>query len=301
MANKKRLGFIGLGMMGGSMVKNLLKSGYVPNVYDIDQGKMNSFKALGAIPVASSKEVGEKSNIVFSSLPDPLIVKKVYLEPDGIIEKSSPESIFIDMSTVDPETSRTICNVAAEKKINYLDAPVSGGPGEAEAGKLIVIVGGDRNAFDKCRDIFDIIGSTVHYAGQSGAGNVIKLVNNVMAMGNVLIAAEAFVLGVKAGVDGQTLFNIIRTSGGRSFHFEKRFPNILLRNFEPRFTVDLAKKDLSLALDMAKNMIAPIPVTNLVHQLYSVSSAIGDGQKDFAAIIRLFESWVGVQVQGTKE
>ena len=115
-----------------------------------------------------------------------------------------------------------------------------------------------------------------------------------------MVAAEAFTLGVRAGVDAQTLFNILRTSGGRSFHLEKRFPNMLVRNFEPGFTVDLAKKDLGLALDMARTMSVPVPTTSLVHQLYSVSSSLGEGQSDFVAIIKLFESWAGVQSQGRK-
>ena len=301
MVDTKHVGFIGLGMMGGGMAKNLLRVGYVLNAFDIDQSKMNSFKALGACTASFPKEVGEKSNVVFSSLPDPSTVKKVYLGTDGVIEGSLPGTILIDMSTVDPETSRTIYKVAAERNVKYLDAPVSGGPKEAETGKLVIIVGGDRDAFDKCKDILHILGPTVHYAGSSGAGNVVKLVNNIMSMGNILIAAEAFILGVKAGVDGQTLFNIIRTSGGRSDRLEKKFPNALARNFEPGFTIDLAKKDLGLAVDMAKNLIVPIPATSLVHQLYSVSSSLGNGREDFVAIIKLFESWAGVQLQGAKE
>lgn len=301
MSNIRRVGFIGLGMMGGSMVRNLLKAGYVPNVFDIDQGKMNSFKTLGASTVTSLKGVAEKSDVVFSSLPDPATVRKVYLGPDGAIEGSSSGTILIDMSTVDPETSRSMYKVAAQRNVKYLDAPVSGGPREAEAGQLIVIVGGDKDAFDKCKDILGVLGSTVHYAGSSGAGNVVKLINNIMAMGNILVAAEAFVLGVKAGVDGQRLFDIIRTCGGRSHHFEKRFPNVLARNFEPRFTIDLAKKDLGLAVEMARNMAVPVPATNLIHQLYSVSSSLGEGQKDFASIIKLFESWAGIQVEGEKK
>jgi len=300
MAEKRHLGFIGLGMMGGGMVKSLLRAGHEMSVFDIDQGKMNSFKNLGAHPASTPKEVAEKSEIVLSSLPDPSSVKKAYVGTSGVMEGVLPGKILIDLSTVDPETSRSLSKVAAERKVNYLDAPVSGGSKDAEAGKLTVIVGGDRDAFDQCRDVLGVLGSTVHYAGSSGAGNVVKLVNNVMSMGNILVAAEAFVLGVKAGVDGQTLFDILRTCAGRSFHFEIGFPRILARNFEPRFTVDLAKKDLGLAVDMAKDMVFPAPATSLIHQLYSAISCLGDGQKDFTAIIKLFESWARLQVEGAK-
>lgn len=301
MPDKKCLGFVGLGMMGGAMVRNLLSSGYGLDVFDVDQTKVNVFTGLGATPAGSPKEVAVKSQVVLSSLPDPAIVKKVYLGPDGMIEGASRGSVLIDLSTVDPETSRTNSKAAAAKDVKYLDAPVSGGPKEAESGKLIVIVGGDKDAFARCKGILDVLGSTVHYAGSSGAGNVVKLVNNIMSMSNILIAAEALVLGVKAGVDGQTLFDIIRTSGGRSSQFEKRFPNVLAGNFEPRFTVDLAKKDLGLALDMARSLTVPMPATSLVHQLHCVVSSVGDGQKDHAAVIRLFESWAGIQVRSKKE
>lgn len=301
MADIKRLGFVGVGLMGGGMARYLLKAGNALTVFDIDPVKMNSLKALGAHPAASPREVGAKSNVILSSLPDSPTVKNIYLGPDGVLEGSSSGSILIDMSTVDPETSRTIYKAAAKKNIKYLDAPVSGGPKEAESGKLVITVGGDRGAFDECKPIFDILGPTVHFAGPSGSGNIVKLVNNMMSMGNILIAAEAIVLGVKAGMDSQTLFNILKTSGGRSAHLEKRFPNALARNFEPGFTVDLAKKDLALAIDMARSFSVPVLAAHLNQQLYSISSALGNGQKDCVSIITLFESWAGVQFQETKK
>lgn len=300
MSEKKRLGFVGLGMMGGAMVRNLLASGYSLDVFDVDADKLKTFRALGALPAASPRDVTLNSEVVLSSLPDPATVREVYLGPDGMIDAASPGSVFIDLSTVDPDTSRTNSKAAAEKNVNYLDAPVSGGPREAESGKLIVIVGGDKDVFDRCKEVFEVLGATVHYAGSSGSGNVVKLVNNIMSMSNILIAAEAFVLGVKAGVDGQTLFDIIRTSGGRSSQFEKRFPNVLAGNFEPRFTVDLARKDLGLALDMARRLTVPMPATSLVHQLHCAVSSVGNGQKDHAAVIKLFESWAGIEVRSKK-
>lgn len=301
MSAVRQIGFIGLGMMGGSMVRTLLKAGHALTVFDIDQGKMDSLKGLGALPVSSLAEVSKKCDIIFSSLPNPATVREVYTGPEGVIQRSSPGTILVDMSTVDPETSRSMYKLAALRNVKYLDAPVSGGPKEAENGKLTVMVGGDEEAFGKCKDIFAILGSTVHYAGFSGAGNIIKLINNVMVLGSVLIAAEAFVLGVKAGVGGQRLFDIIRTCGGQSPHLEKRFPWVLARDFEPRFTVDLAKKDLGIALEMAKNLGVPIPATSLIHQLYSMTSCCGDGQKDFVSIVKLFECWAGTQVISDKK
>lgn len=299
--DKRRVGFIGLGVMGGAMSRNLLRCGYKLNVFDIDKAKTDALESLGASSLPSLKDVAAESDIILTSLPLPSTVKDVYLGPEGILQSSSAGTIFIDMSTVDPETSRSMSRAAAEHKMCYLDAPVSGGFREAESGKLVIIVGGDQDAFQKSKEILDSIGSTIHYAGASGAGSVVKLVNNTMSMGNILVASEVFVLGVKAGVDAQTLFNIIRTSAGRSFHFEKSFPNLLARNFEPGFTVDLAKKDLGLAVEMAKGLTVPIPATSLIYQLYNAVSALGEGQKHFTAIAKLFESWSKVELKGTAQ
>jgi 3-hydroxyisobutyrate dehydrogenase-like beta-hydroxyacid dehydrogenase len=205
----------------------------------------------------------------------------------------------VDLSTVDPAPSRAVSAAATARGVEYLDAPVSGGYREAETGALVIIVGGDRAAFDRVRDVLAVLGPSIHYAGPSGAGSVVKLVNNVMSMGNVLVAAEAFVLGVKAGMEPERLFEILRTSAGRSFHFERRFPNILARNFAPGFTVDLARKDLGLAVDMARSHDVPVPTTSLLHQLYNACAAMGEGSSDFGAIIKVFEAWARMEVKGT--
>ncbi len=297
MTDKRRIGFIGLGIMGSRMAKTLLRAGYALDVFDIDRGKVDELTAAGARGGDSPRDVARTADVVFSSLPFPATVKSVYLGPDGVLEGVRPGAILVDMSTVDPETTRAVSAAAGARNVRYLDAPVSGGYREAESGKLVIIVGGDRGAFEEVKDVLAVLGSTIHYAGPSGSGNIVKLVNNVMSMGNVLVAAEAFVLGVKSGMDGQTLFDILRTSAGRSYHFEKRFPNILARNFEPGFTVDLARKDLGLAVDMARSQDVAVPAMSLLHQLYNASSALGDGGNDFASIVKLFESWARTEVK----
>ena len=299
MTEQPRVGFIGLGIMGGRMAGVLSRAGFPLAVFDIDRSRAQALETAGASGVGSPRQVAERSDIVFSSLPVPATVKTAYLEAGGVLEGARRGMIAIDMSTVDPDTSRAICAKAAEKGVAYLDAPVSGGFREAENGTLVIIVGGDRAALEKSRKVLEVLGSTIHYAGPSGSGNIVKLVNNVMSMGNVLVAAEAFVLGVKAGMDGQTLFDILRTSAGRSFHFERRLPNILARNFAPGFTVDLARKDLGLALDMARACEVPVPATSLIHQLYNASAALGDGPNDFASIVKVFEAWAKTLVSAS--
>ena len=298
MSDAPHVGFIGLGVMGSRMAKTLLRAGYALDVFDIDPGKTAALAAAGATAAASPSDVTRRSGLVFSSLPWPATVRSVYRGADGVLEAAQPGTILVDTSTVDPETTRAIHAAAAAREVHYLDAPVSGGFREAEAGTLVIIVGGDRAAFDRAKAVLAVLGTSVHYAGPPGAGNIVKLVNNVMSMGNMLVAAEAFVVGVKAGMDARTLFEILRTSAGRSYHFEKRLPNILARNFEPGFTVDLARKDLGLAVDMARAHDVPVPATSLLHQLYNASSALGDGRNDFASIVKLFESWAGTEVRG---
>jgi 3-hydroxyisobutyrate dehydrogenase len=297
MSERARIGFIGLGVMGGRMAGTLARAGHPLAVHDIDPAKVNAL--AGAAAGASPKDVAQHSDVVFTSLPLPATVRSVYLGPDGILDGARPGTVLVDTSTVDPETSRAVSAAAAARGVSFLDAPVSGGWREAETGALVLIVGGDRAAFDRVRDVLAVLGPSVHYAGPSGAGSVVKLVNNVMSMGNVLVAAEAFVLGVKSGMEPQRLLDILRTSAGRSYHFEKRFPNILARNFAPGFTVDLARKDLGLAVDMARSHDVPVPATSLLHQLYNACAALGEGKSDFAAIIKLFESWAGTEIKGT--
>jgi 3-hydroxyisobutyrate dehydrogenase-like beta-hydroxyacid dehydrogenase len=296
MSERARIGFIGLGVMGGRMAATLARAGYSLAVHDIDPARAGAL--AGAAACASPGDVAQRSDIVFTSLPLPATVRSVYLGADGVIAGARPGMILVDTSTVDPETTRTVSAAFAARGVQYLDAPVSGGWREAETGALVIIAGGDRDAFDRVRDVLAVLGPSVHYAGPSGAGSIVKLVNNVMSMGNVLVAAEAFVLGVRAGMEPQRLLEILRTSAGRSYHFEKRFPNILARNFAPGFTVNLARKDLGLAVDMAKSHDVPVPATSLLHQLYNACAALGEGSSDFGAIVKLYESWTHTEVKG---
>ena len=210
--------------MGSRMAATLARGGYALDVFDVDPAKTRAVAAVGAAAAASARAVAERSDVVFTSLPWPATVREVYLGAGGVVEGARPGTILIDMSTVDPETARAVHAAAAARGVHHLDAPVSGGYREAENGTLVIIVGGERDAFERAKPVLEVLGASVHHAGPSGAGNIVKLVNNVMSMGNMLVAAEVFVLGVKAGMDPKTLFEILRTSAGRSYHFERRCP-----------------------------------------------------------------------------
>jgi 3-hydroxyisobutyrate dehydrogenase len=234
---------------------------------------------------------------VLSSLPDPATVRRAYEAADGAIAGARAGMTFIDVSTTDPDSWREVAKAAKSKGVECLDAPVSGGPADARSGKLIFLVGGDGAVLERCRPVLNVLGSEIHHIGPLGSGQILKIVNNVMSVGNVVIAAEAMVLGVRAGLDPQRLFDILSTSGGRSHHFLKRFPNVLAGDFTPYFGIGLSRKDVALGLGLASSFGLPMPVTSAVRQAYETAHAEGFGNLDMAGVIALYEKWAGVTVR----
>jgi 3-hydroxyisobutyrate dehydrogenase len=235
---------------------------------------------------------------VLSSLPDPPAVRAAYLGAGGVLEGARAGATLVDLSTIDPDTWREVTSAARPKGVDCLDAPVSGGPAEAGTGRLVFLVGGDAAVLARCRPVLDALGSDIHHVGPLGSGHVIKIVNNAMSMANVAIAAEAMVLGVRAGLDPQRLFEILSTSGGRSHHFLKRFPNVLAGDFTPHFSIALSRKDVALALDLAARLGMPMFVGAAVRQVYEAAHAQGLDNVDMAGVTLLYEQWTGVKVRG---
>ena len=219
MTTKPRIGFLGLGTMGGQMARRLVSEGYAVTGYDVDPGRAAQAKANGVILAASPARVAEAADFVLSSLTDPAAVRRAYLGEDGAIEAVRAGMTLIDLSTIDPDCWREVAAAAKKSGVECLDAPVSGGPIEAGSGKLVFLIGGEAAVLERCRPILMTLGTDLHHVGPLGSGQVVKIVNNVMSMGNMAVAAEAMVLGVKAGVDPERLFEILSTSGGRSHHF----------------------------------------------------------------------------------
>ena len=292
------IGFVGLGAMGGAMAGHLVKNGYAVTGYDISAERAEAAARAGVTRAASPAEAARSADVVMSSLPHPAAVRAAYLGPDGVLSRVRAGAVLVDLSTIDPDTWKEVARVAATKGLDCLDAPVSGGPVEAGSGKLVFIVGGDERVLERCRPIFTTLGTEIHHVGPLGSAQVVKIVNNVMSMGNVAIAAEAMVLGVKAGMDPQRLFDILSTSGGRSHHFLKRFPNVLAGDFDPRFSIALSRKDLGLAARMAESLGVPMLTLSIVRQVYEAAGASGLDGQDMAAVTELFERWAGVQVRG---
>ena len=298
MTSKPRIGFVGLGTMGGPMARRLVASGYEVAGHDPSADRARLAAAAGVTPAASPAEAAKAADVVLSSLPDPAAVRQAYLGPDGVLSTARPGTVLVDMSTIDPDTCREVAAAARTGGIDCLDAPVSGGPVEAGNGKLVFLLGGDAAVLERVRPLLLTLGTELHHIGPLGSGLVVKIVNNMMSMANVAVAAEAMTLGVKAGVDPQRLFDILSTSGGRSHHFLKRFPNVLAGDFTPNFSIGLARKDVSLALAMAARLEMPVPLASIVRQVYEAAHAQGFGQLDMAGVTRLYEQWTGVAVRG---
>jgi len=286
-----------MGTMGGPIARRLVESGFVVTGYDPDQTRAGKAKADGVALAVSPARVAEASDMVLSSLPDVATVRRAYEAGDGAIAGARAGMTFIDVSTTDPESWREVAKAARAKGVECLDAPVSGGPADAGSGKLIFLIGGEADVLERCRPLLSVLGHEIHHIGPLGSGQILKIVNNVMSVGNVAVAAEAMVLGVRAGLDPQRLYDILSTSGGRSHHFIKRFPNVLAGDFTPYFGINLSRKDVALGLNMAASLGLPMPVTSAVRQTYDTAHAEGFGSLDMAGVISLYEKWAGVEVR----
>jgi 3-hydroxyisobutyrate dehydrogenase-like beta-hydroxyacid dehydrogenase len=296
---RRKIGFIGLGVMGGNMCRRILASDQFDLVvFDVDPTKVAEITTLGAAASASVQELAEQCDLIGASLPTPQIVRDVFLGVDGVVATAKPGTVILDLSTVDSETSKVVAAGLAAKGLTYVDTPVSGGKLDSLNGTLTLIIGATEEELAGCSDLLRLLGNSIHFAGARGAGSTIKLVNNIISMGVTQITAEAFVLGVKAGVDGGTLFNILQHCGGRSLRMTKRFPSVLKGDFGPRFTVDLAEKDLSLAMDLARRLRVPMPVGSATHEFFKLTSGSGRGGLDATAVVQYLEQLSGVEVRG---
>ncbi len=294
----QRVGFIGLGNMGYPISLNLLKAGYRLVVYDVVIEKVEKIVAEGATGADSPGNVAELSDIVMTSLPTPEVLEQVVTGPRGVLKAAREGLTLVMLDTISPATARHIASEAGRRGVKVLDAPVSGGPYLAREGALTIMVGGDSDVFEKCRPVLEKIGRHIYYVGGSGAGSVAKLVNNLLSLGNVALMCEAIVLGVKAGVDGRTLYEVVSKSTGRSFALEYKLPNIIAkRRFDSGFAIELACKDLEIISSLSRELGYPLFMGSLVEQLYKLARAMGLGREDHTAVVKFFEKIVGVTVE----
>jgi 3-hydroxyisobutyrate dehydrogenase len=300
---ERKIGFIGLGAMGSPMSKNLIKKGYKLTVYDVVKERMEGIVEQGAKAARSAKEVAEHSDVIITMVPASKDVREAILGKEGVIEGVKRGSVVIDMSTIDPMTTREVSRILSDRGVKMLDAPVARTAGAAVAGTLAIFVGGDREIFDQCKDILYAMGTDVHHIGEIGTGEVVKIINNLIVGIENAALAEALVLGVKAGVKPKILFKALSTGSANSFVLQNHVKNCVMKGkFEKGvFPLDYAFKDLGLALAMGASYHVPLYFASVAAQFYEVARAAGHGERYLPVIIKPLEELTGVEVRGETE
>ncbi len=293
----KRIGFIGLGIMGKPMALNLIKAGYELTVYDIVSERMEDLLKAGARRGSSGKDVAARSEVVITMLPNSPHVREAVLGPGGVLEGAKAGTILVDMSSIAPLASKEIAAQAQAKGIAMLDAPVSGGEPKAVAGTLAIMVGGPQETFDQVKDILAAMGSSVTRVGEIGSGNVTKLANQIIVALNIAAMSEAMVLATKAGVDPEKVFQAIRGGLAGSAVLDAKVPLALKGNFKPGFRIELHIKDIANALDTAHELGVPVPLSSVVMEIMQSLKTDGKAANDHGGIIQFYEQLAKVQVR----
>jgi 3-hydroxyisobutyrate dehydrogenase-like beta-hydroxyacid dehydrogenase len=297
MADAKRLGFIGLGSMGGPMSARLIEAGHTLVVHDTNPAALQSLVGKGATAVSSPAEVAAAADVVLGSLPTPDVVRSVTTGGAGVI-MGDRARIYIDLSTTGPRVSGEIATALAKAGITLVDAPVSGGRNGAIIGTLAVMAAAPRVIFNEVEDILKVFGKVFHVGETAGLAQTMKLVNNMLSVAALAITSEGMVLGVKAGLDPAVMLDVINASSGRNSATVDKFPrSVLPRSFDFGFATGLSMKDLRLCLQEADAMGVPMPVGAAVAQILSITNAVYGPQSDFTSICKVIEQWGGVEVR----
>ena len=293
----EKIGFIGVGIMGKPMAKNLIDAGYDIIAYDIIEKALNEIVEYGADRGTSPKNVAENSDMIFTMLPNSPQVNEVVLGKNGIIEGVKKGQILVDMSSIAPLVSQEIAKELEKKGVEVLDAPVSGGEEKAKSGTLAFMVGGKKEVFEKCKDILDVMGGSVTLVGEIGAGQTTKLANQVIVALNIAAVAEAMVLGKKAGVDPEKIFNAIRGGLAGSRCMEDKAPRMLKANFAPGFKMKLHLKDLTNVFETSRSLHTAMPLTAQVMEMMQVLIADGNEEIDHGGLALFYEKMNGISLK----
>jgi 2-hydroxy-3-oxopropionate reductase len=285
------IGFIGLGIMGKPMARNLAKAGYDLVIYNRSRDDVDTLLAEGDQfqAAASPREVAERTKAVITMLPDSPDVRDVVFGEKGVLSAMSTGHMLVDMSTIAPATAVEVDAALRERGARALDAPVSGGDKGAIAGTLSIMVGGDAEDFQRATPLFEAMGKTIVHVGGAGAGQIVKACNQVVVAINYAAVSEALVLGAKAGVDPDKIVQVLSGGLAASRVLEMKGPTMVAHQFEPGFRVDLHRKDLGIARSTAAENSAPLPVTAVVSQLFEAAAAAGKGDRDHSALVTVYE------------
>jgi len=313
------IGFLGLGTMGFPMCYNLSKNGYslvlptfrmeidarsglsqlVPD-YQSKLAVYNDMLKAGAKGASSLEELVTNSDIILISVPTSKQVEELVLAPDGILQNARNGTIVIDMTSADPMSTKKLSQLLAEKGIEMLDAPVSGGATGAINQTLAIMVGGSEKIFEKCRPVLETLGKKekVIHVGPNGAGNTLKAANNFLSSCCLVATTEAIMVAAKAGISPQKAIEVITGSGGRSDASMNKYPNYVFPDKNFNFTLNLMSKDIGLFNQAAKELKVPAFISNIVYQLWNIPIARGEGEEDLMNVIKMYEEWCGVKVRG---
>ena len=292
-----KIGFIGLGIMGKPMGKNLLKAGYKLVVHDLNQRAVDELVSLGSESAETPEKVADNCEFIITMLPNSPHVREVVLGKNGLIEGLKPGSVFIDMSSISPIVSRELSKKLEEISVEMLDAPVSGGEPKAIDGTLSVMVGGKKEIFDRSYPILKAMAASVVHTGSIGAGNVTKLANQIIVALNIAAISEALVLATKAGVEPELVYQAIRGGLAGSTALDAKAPLMMDRKFNPGFRINLHIKDLSNALDTSHEIGVPLPLTSAVMEIMQALKVDGMGDNDHGSLIRYYEKLAKIEVK----
>lgn len=292
-----KVGFIGLGIMGRPMSKNLVKAGHELVVFDFNKEAVEDLVSCGAEAAQTGKEVAEKCEVVITMVPNSPHVRAAVLGENGVAEGAHKGSIVIDMSSIDPTESKAIGAELEKMGIDMLDAPVSGGEPKAIDGTLSVMVGGKKELFDKYYDLLMVMAGSVVYVGELGAGNVAKLANQIVVAVNIAAVSEALTFAKKAGADPELVYQAIRGGLAGSTVMDAKAPMMLGRNFKPGFRIELHIKDLNNALNAAHAISSPVPLTAQLMEVMQFLKSEGCDKEDHSSIVKYYEKIAGVTVE----
>ncbi len=295
-----QVGFIGLGIMGKPMAKNLIKAGYKLSVYDIAQASVEELGACGAQMCMSIGEVAQNCELIITMLPNSPQVKQVVLERGSVIDFAKPGTLVVDMSSIAPEASKEIQATLAEKGIRMLDAPVSGGEPKAIDGTLAIMVGGEEKDFEEAKPLFEVMGASFTLVGPIGSGNTCKLTNQIIVALNISALSEGLLFAKKAGTDPRKVFEAIKGGLAGSTVMNAKAPMMLDGNFKPGFRIDLHIKDLNNALETGEAVGAGLPMTAQIQKVLKELSAAGEGSSDHSAIVKHYEKLVDLVLTDQK-
>ncbi|MEZ4708868.1 MAG: NAD(P)-dependent oxidoreductase [Caldilineaceae bacterium] len=296
----EQIGFIGLGIMGQGMTRNLLKKGFAVRVWNRTASRMEPLVAEGAIACSSPADVAANSDIIITCVSDTPDVEAVILGEKGVLETVKSGALVIDCSTISPQVTVEIAQKLAAKGVHMLDAPISGGSEGAANGTLSIMVGGDAEQFARAMPAFEAMGRTITHVGASGAGQMVKLVNQVLVVGNCLAMCEALLLAQAGGLDLTKAFDAVKNGAAGSWMFTNRAPQIIARDWRPGFMIDLQQKDVRLVLEAADQLGVPLPGTALIFQFYRTLQSMGLGAEGNHGLVKALENLSGVQIGEAK-